>query len=112
MNIEEFWIRVRAQIKAHKINIKQFAEYIGIPVSTFYSWLRYGRSVEVGTAYDIATALGVSVEYLVTGEEKKPDNSPGGSEIRTLIQNFKLLNQEDQKMVISITKLYKTRRTP
>lgn len=58
-------------MKAHKITLKQFAEYINIPYSTFKSWIYCPRSPEIGTAYDIATALGVSIEYLVTGAEGK-----------------------------------------
>ena len=71
MNIDGFWERVKLQLKAHKISLKKFAEYIGIPYGTFRSWLYYKRSVEVETAYNIATALGVSMEYLVTGIEGK-----------------------------------------
>jgi len=71
MNVDDFWKRIRAQLKAQKISQKQFAEYIAVPYSTFNSWLYYGRSIEVGTAYSIATALGVSMEYLVTGTEGK-----------------------------------------
>jgi len=71
MNIEEFWKRIRSQMKAHKISQRKFAEYINVPYSTFNSWLYYKRSIEVGTAYNIASALGVTVEYLVTGREGK-----------------------------------------
>jgi len=71
MDIENFWERVRDQIKAHKINLRIFAEYIGIPVSTLYGWIHHNRSVEVITAYNIATALGVSLEYLLTGADGK-----------------------------------------
>ena len=75
MNIDEFWKRVLQQMKSHKIARKKFAEYIMVPYSTFNSWLYYKRSVEVGTAYDIARALGVSVEYLVTGKEGKDEEA-------------------------------------
>ena len=71
MDTELFWIRVKNLMKAHKINQTNFAKHLDIPVSTFYSWLQYNRSVEVGTAYSMAAALGVSVEYLVTGEDGK-----------------------------------------
>ena len=60
-------------------------------------------------AVKIARALGVSVEYLVTGEEKRPDKSSMGPEIRLLIQNFKILNKDDRKMVTGIMQLFKNR---
>ena len=71
MDINAYWERVKVLIKAHKITVGKFAEYIDIPRSTLYSWIQFGFSPEVGTAYNIATALGVSVEYLVTGEDGK-----------------------------------------
>ena len=73
MNVDEFWKRVRTQLKVHKISQKKFAEHISVPYSTFNSWQYYHRSIEVGTAYSIATALGVSLEYLVTGKEEKAE---------------------------------------
>ena len=73
MNIRQFWKRVNDEIKIRKLSRKSFAESVNIPYNTFKSWLHYERSVEVGTAYDIAKALGVSIEYLITGN--KPEKS-------------------------------------
>ena len=69
MDVRKFWIRVNDEIKARKISRKRFAELTGIPYNTFKSWLYYKRSVDVGTAFDIARALGVSLDYLITGHE-------------------------------------------
>ena len=73
MDVMKFWKRVCDEIKAHKMSRKKFAEYVNVPYSTFKSWLYYQRSVEVGTAYAIATALGVSLEYLITGTDGKSE---------------------------------------
>jgi len=54
--------------------------------------------------------LGVSVEYLVTGEDNHPDKSSLGPEIRSLVQNFKLLDEVDRKMVTSIVTLFKNKQ--
>ena len=64
----KFWDRVNNEIKIRKLSRKRFAESINIPYDTFKSWLYYKRSVEVGTAHDIAEALEVSLEYLITGQ--------------------------------------------
>ena len=69
MNVASFWKRVNDGIKTRKLTRKEFAQSLNVPYSTFKSWLYYERSVEVGTAYEIASALGVSVEYLVTGRK-------------------------------------------
>ena len=71
MNVAIFWKRVYNEIKSLKISRKKFAESIDIPYNTFKSWNYYKRSVEVGTAYDIATALDVSLEYLITGKDRE-----------------------------------------
>ena len=61
-------------------------------------------------AVKIAKALGVSVEYLVTGEENYLDTSYMKPEIRELIKDFKLLSKNDREMVNSIIQLYKNRQ--
>ena len=69
MDIIDFWKRVRVLIKAHRITQKEFAAYINIPLSTFRSWMHYSRVPDFITAFDIAIALGVSLEYLAKGKE-------------------------------------------
>ena len=71
MNIDNFWKRVNTLIKTNKMSRKEFTESINIPYSTFRNWQYYSRSVELITAYTIATALGVSLEYLLTGKDKQ-----------------------------------------
>jgi len=69
MNEQKFWIRVRELIKTHNMNQEQFAAYIKVPVSTFQGWIYYKRIPDAITAFEMATALGVSVEYLVSGKD-------------------------------------------
>ena len=71
MEADIFWKRVRELIKAHKISQEKFAQHIDIPKSTFYGWQQQRRFPEVRTAYDMAAALGVSMEYLITGEDNE-----------------------------------------
>jgi transcriptional regulator with XRE-family HTH domain len=71
MNKDTFWGRVRPLIKAHKMTQKQFADYIGIPVNTFTGWMHYGRIPDTVAAYDMAVALGVTLNYLLGGKEVK-----------------------------------------
>ena len=60
---------MKEHIKAHKISVEKFALYIDVPRSTLYRWMKDGLSVDVWTVYNIATALGVSLEYLITGKD-------------------------------------------
>ena len=73
MHEEKFWTRVKSMIKAHKTTREKFAEYIGVPRSTFFRWMKDDIIPDVYTAYDIATALGTSLEYLVCGVDRKSE---------------------------------------
>ena len=64
---EDFWIRVKSLIKAHKMSQKAFAEYIGIPIQTFNGWISRNCIPDASRACAIAQSLGVTVEYLVMG---------------------------------------------
>ena len=97
MNIDDFWERVKLQLRAHKITRRQFAGYISVPYSTLNSWLYNKRSVEVGTAYDIATALGVSLEYLVTGLEGK-----SAEERAKQVEVWKTAGTEMKRLVVKM----------
>ena len=69
MDNNSFWDRVKPLVRAHKMTQKQFAEYLGIPYNTLLGWIRYQRIPDTGTAYDIAVALGVTLNYLLGGKE-------------------------------------------
>ena len=66
-------------------------------------------SVEVGQK--IAHALGVSVEYLVTGQESSKDGKPSKSEseVRIIARLAEQLDVEKRKFVIDFIKWLKTR---
>ena len=44
-SVQLLWGRVENLIKAHRIDRKKFLEYVGIPRSTYYSWLKNHRSM-------------------------------------------------------------------
>ena len=66
---DSFWIRVKRLIRAHKISQAKFAEYIGLTARTFWGWIYHDRIPDAATACSIAEALGVTVEYLVRGND-------------------------------------------
>jgi len=65
-----FWERVKKSIRAHKISQKEFASYVGINYNTMKTWIYYDRVPDAYSACDIASALGVSMEYLTRGSEE------------------------------------------
>ena len=66
-----FWERVKSLLRAQKITQKELASLVGIKYSTLRFWLCYGYSPDVDIACDIASVLGVTVEYLAKGVKNK-----------------------------------------
>jgi transcriptional regulator with XRE-family HTH domain len=59
-------------MKTHKITQAETAKIIGIPVGTLRNWIYNNRIPDVETACDLAVILGVTVDYLVYGKDRKP----------------------------------------
>lgn len=94
-----FWSRVKDLIRAHKISQEKFASYIGMKYSTFKSWIYNNRIPDIFTGHDMAIALGVSMEYLVTG------NDGQAAEIRSKqVLERKIAAREIKKMAKIIQK--------
>lgn len=72
MDANTFWSNVKPLIKSKKITQQVLADDIGISFNTLQSWITKDRLPDVVSAFKIARALGVSVEYLVTGEDSNP----------------------------------------
>lgn len=98
---------LKNELAYQDMTVKELASLTGISKHTLDNYLNIrGYMPSADVAVKIAATLGVTVEYLVTGEEK-PGDSSCGSDTRFLVQNFKLLSENDRKMIISIMKLYK-----
>ena len=99
---------LRSELDYQDIMVKELADLTGISRHTLDNYLNVReRMPTADVAVKIAKALGVSVEYLVLGEDDKQDPPVFGADIRVLVQNFKQLNQDDQKMIIAIIQLFK-----
>jgi transcriptional regulator with XRE-family HTH domain len=90
--MEEFWATVNRLIKESSITQEVLAETIGVSKNTLYSWIANSTLPRADAAYRIAAALGVSVEYLVTGAEPgKPDTTPLIEQAQALLDGLKRL---------------------
>jgi transcriptional regulator with XRE-family HTH domain len=88
--------------------VKELAGETGISRHTLDNYLnRRGHVPAADIAVKIAQNLGVSVEYLVTGDESPKKTASFSPEIRTLLRNFTQLNEKDRGMVLSIVQLFK-----
>jgi len=103
---------LKSELAYQDMMVKELASLSGISKHTLDNYLNVrGYMPSADVAVKIAHVLGVTVEYLVTGEENPLGKSANGSEIRLLIQNFKLLNEDDQKVIIDIIQLFRKRRS-
>jgi len=71
MDAKNFWIRVKKLIKDNKTSQKALAEYLGIPLRTVINWIYRGIFPLITEGYLISKYFGVSIDYLLTGKEKK-----------------------------------------
>ena len=92
-----FWPQVKEEIKAHRYSQKKLAEYIGVPVQTLWGWIHYDRIPDAVTSCSIAEALGVTVEYLVRG-----NNDVNGEDKKQRTYARKTAAEEIQKLAVQI----------
>ena len=64
-----FWERIKTQLKLHKVSQSRFADYVDIPLNTLRGWMYHKRIPDLDSALTMASALGVSIEYLAYGNE-------------------------------------------
>jgi transcriptional regulator with XRE-family HTH domain len=71
MGIQQFWDRIKSLATKNKITQAEIAKTCRISVNTLYGWINKGIYPPVIDAYKIAHFLGVTVDYLVAGKNKK-----------------------------------------
>ena len=101
---------LKSELSYQGMLVKELAALSGISKNTLDNYLNvreYMPSADV--AVKIAHALGVSVEYLVTGKEISPTKSSIGPEIWDLIHNFKQLCEEDRKLINAMVQYLRNR---
>lgn len=67
----DFWERLKAEIKRKNTTQEHLSAEIGVPFGTLRKWLSRKTMPNADAAVAIAHALGVSVEYLVTGADRE-----------------------------------------
>ena len=91
--------------------VKELAEKTGISRHTLDNYLNVREHLPtIDVAVKIAQVLGVSVEYLATGQESPQANIPMSSENIRLVQNYNLLNEDDRRIITELIQLLKKHR--
>ena len=108
MYLMGFKENLKSELAHQDMLVKELAEKTGISRHTLDNYLNVReRMPTADVAVKIAKALGVTVEYLVLGDESNTEKTIISSEIRGLIQNYKLLSEDDKKKVIAIIQIFK-----
>ena len=94
--MSDFSRRLRSEIEYIGLNQKEFAAKAGIKKRALDSYLRAQQSMPpADTAVKIASALGLSVEYLVTGKEhRRSVDISGYLQFRDILDDLAVLPEE------------------
>ena len=102
---------LKSQLEYSGMLVKELAASSGVKKKTIDSYLgthSYTPSVE--TAVSLARALGVTVEYLVTGAENLTENRPVSSvhsDVQKLMLVAERLNSRDRQILLGLAQLLK-----
>jgi len=70
MNIKAFWNRTKNLIKEKCVTQAETAAACGISHSKFRNWMSQNKVPPINVANRLALFLGVSLEYLISGQGK------------------------------------------
>jgi len=88
MNVRNFWNRVKIRIKEKAITQEVVAKACNIPFTTFRNWMSKNMIPPLNHAHSISKYLGVSLEYLISGQGKD-DVSKTNNEVISLLEQAK-----------------------
>ena len=100
---------LKAELAYRDILVKELAVLSGVNRRTIDNYLRENGSVpSADAAFRIANALGVTVEYLITGKDlQNRKNPPLGPDPKVIFKNLEALNKRDRKIVLNLIKSLK-----
>jgi transcriptional regulator with XRE-family HTH domain len=104
----DFSRRLRSEIEYIGLNQKEFAAKVGIKKRALDTYLRTQQSMPpADTAVKIASVLGVSVEYLVTGKEyKKSIDISNYLRFRDILDDLAVLPDETLDTLKTVIKAF------
>ncbi|MDR0443600.1 MAG: helix-turn-helix domain-containing protein [Treponema sp.] len=104
----DFKDNLRAELDYHGLTVKELSAKTGIPKGTLDGYLGQRASMPpVDIAVKIAGALGITVEYLITGQDGKKKDKLLDHNIRTIIQILLDLNDKDIETILGLARVLK-----
>lgn len=100
---KSFKENLKELLEYNDMTIKELAFYTGISHRSIENYLNSRESIPPADyACKIAKALNTTVEYLVNGNNPNSIKKEYGSSLLTIIKNFDILKETDQKLVASL----------
>jgi len=104
----DFKTNLRTELDYLDTTVKELSAKTGIAKGTLDCYLGVRASMPpADIAVKIASALGVTVEYLVTGQEKIKHDIPLNGNIRSIIQILFELCEKDINTILELSKILK-----
>jgi len=104
----DFKANLRAELDYRGLTVKELSAKTGIPKGTLDCYLGVRASMPpADIAAKIATALDVSVEYLVTGQKINKQDKLLDHDVRSIMQILLELNEKDIKTILGLAKILK-----
>jgi len=104
---------LKSQLEYSGMLVKELAARSGVKKKTIDSYLGISSCTpSVETAVSIAKALGVSVEFLVTGENIKKDRTISSlhSDIQEIVLVSERLNPKDRLIILNLARLMQDKK--
>jgi transcriptional regulator with XRE-family HTH domain len=101
---------LRDELAYQDVTVKELAAKSGVAKAALDCYVGKQASVPPATtAVKIARALGVSVEFLVSGQKSRHEESAVSSRprVRAILQIFNDLDEENQNIMVEIAQLLK-----
>ena len=99
--MSDFWKRVDEEIEYKGINRAFLAKKCDFSVTNIGQGIKLGSTPSAETAVKIASVLGVSVEYLVTGGSKSPQKLESEQNQLKLFRKYQSLISKCEKLPVN-----------
>ena len=107
--MSSFKINLRAELDYLDLTVKELSVKTGIAKGTLDCYLGVRASMPpADIAAKIAAALGVTVEYLVNGQEIRKQDKLLSYNVRSVIQILTELSEKDVETVLGLSKVLRT----
>jgi transcriptional regulator with XRE-family HTH domain len=105
----DFRKTLRDELDYQGLTVKELSAKTKIAKGTLDCYLSVRASIPpVDAAFRIAEALGVSMEYLVSGKDSRAKPlSPANPSLRTILQIFEELDENSRETLLTIAKALK-----